>query len=43
MCELLVRKRARLDCVDKRGDTPLHRAILGYVNVVETLIAKMRR
>ena len=40
MCELLVKKKASLDCVDERGDSPLHRAaILNDLPVIDVLVA----
>ena len=41
MCELLVKKKASIDCVDQRGDSPLHKAAIGFdLPVIEALITK---
>ena len=41
MCELLIVKKAALDCADERGDSPLHRAaVQSDLPVIEALIAR---
>lgn len=41
MCELLLRKKADLGCVDERGDGPLHyAAIRSDLPVIEALVAR---
>ena len=41
LCDLLVRKKADMTCVDQRGDSPLHRAsIQSDLPVIEALVAR---
>ena len=41
MCEVLIVKKAALDCADERGDSPLHRAaVQSDLPVIEALIAR---
>ena len=41
MCDLLIKKKADLNCADDRGDSPLHRAtILSNAPVIDILIQR---